>query len=102
MSLTLIAALIVALPVLALATAGIYATMRAIPDSVAGLYRMHIYAPPAALFIGFACFILMIAPLAGIRPADTLNMSISAGLAVVFAVVGWISIKRNGYATFNR
>lgn len=99
MSLSTIAFFAVALPVMALATAGIYATMRAIPDAVAGVYRMHIYAPPAAFFIGCAAFMVMIAPFAGHKPADMLNMGISATLALVFAVVGFISLKRNGYAS---
>ena len=93
-----IALIILAIPTMALATAGIWATMMSIPQAVRGVYRMHIYAPPAAYFIGCASFICMIGPFVGLTPADEIRLITSAVIAVVFAVVGWISLKRGGYA----
>lgn len=94
-----IALIIIAIPTMALATAGIWATMIYIPQAVRGVYRMHIYAPPAAYFIGCASFICMIGPFVGLTPADEIRLITSAAIAVVFAVVGWVSIKRGGYAS---
>ncbi len=44
--------IILVTPVAAFALAGMWATMMSIPKSLEGVYRMHIYAPPAAYFIG--------------------------------------------------
>ncbi len=87
-----------ALLVMALATAGMWATMKAIPQYLQGVYRMHIYAPPAAFFIGAASFVCMIAPFAGLVPAEEARLWVSAAIAVVFAVVGYVSLKRGGHA----
>lgn len=94
--------IIVAIPVMAFATAGMWATMKSIPESLAGVYRMHIYAPPAAYFIGTASFICMIAPFTGLVPADEIRLWVSAAIAVVFAVVGYVSLKRGGHAVLFR
>ncbi|MCC6979745.1 MAG: hypothetical protein IT343_15610 [Candidatus Melainabacteria bacterium] len=91
----------IAIVVMAFATAGMYATMRSIPAALKGVYRMHIYAPPTAAFIFFAAFICMIAPFAGIVPADTGRIVLSVVLAAVFAVVGFISMRRGGYAALS-
>lgn len=93
--------LIPAVLVMALATAGMYATMRSIPDALQGVYRMHIYAPPAAAFIFFAAFIVMIAPFAGLIPATDMNVFVSKAVAIGFAAVGYISLKRGGYAALS-
>jgi hypothetical protein len=94
--------IIIAVPVLAFATAGMWATMKSIPQSLQGVYRMHIYAPPAAFFIGTASFICMIAPFTGLVPADEIRLWVSALIAVVFAVVGYVSLKRGGHAALLR
>jgi hypothetical protein len=87
--------------VMAFATAGMYATMRSIPAALEGVYRMHIYAPPAAAFIFFAAFICMIAPFVGFVPAETGRIVVSVGLAAIFSVVGFISMRRGGYAALS-
>lgn len=92
----------IAIVVMAFATAGMYATMRSIPAALEGVYRMHIYAPPAAAFIFFAAFICMIAPFVGFVPAETGRILLSVAIAVVFAIVGSISMKRGGYAALTR
>lgn len=94
--------LALALPVMALATAGIWATMVTIPKSLQGVYRMHIYAPPAGYFIGCALFVCMVGPLTGVHPAGTINLISAAAIAAVFAVVGFISLKRGGHAVLFR
>lgn len=94
--------IIIALPVMAFATAGMWATMMSIPHALRGVYRMHIYAPPAAYFIGCASFICMIAPFAGLMPATEFQLILSAAIAIVFAAVGCISLKRGGHAALLR
>lgn len=97
-----IALLIIAIPTMALATAGMWATMKSIPEALKGIYRMHIYAPPAGYFIGCASFICMIGPFAGLTPADEFQLILSAAIAIVFAVVGYVSLKRGGHAALFR
>lgn len=96
------ALLIIAVPTMAMATAGIWATMISIPQSVRSVPRMHIYAPPAAYFIGCASFICMIGPFTGLVPADEIRLLVSASIAVIFAVVGIVSLKRGGHAVLFR
>lgn len=93
-----IALLIIVIATFGLATAGMWATMMAIPQALSGVPRMHIYAPPAAYFIGCASFICMIGPFAGLTPADEIRIIASAVIAVVFAAVGYVSLKRGGHA----
>lgn len=90
------------IPVLALAAAGLYATFKYIPAAVRGLYRMNVYAPPAAMFIVAASAILMIGPFNGITPATTGHFLTSYALMALFAVTGLISIMRGGYAALMR
>lgn len=90
------------IPVLALAAAGLYATFRWIPDSVKGVYRMHIYAPPAAMFIAVASGLLIVGPYNGMTPDTAGYLATSVVLMVVFAVIGLVSIMRGGYAAFTR
>jgi len=94
--------LALAVPVMAFATAGIWATMVAIPKSLHGVYRMHIYAPPAAYFIGCALFMCMIAPIAEFTNADQVPHLVSLAIAAIFAVVGFVSLKRGGHAVLFR
>jgi len=91
----------VAIVVMAFATAGIYATMRSIPAAVEGVYRMHIYAPPAALFMGTAAFVCMVSPFTGTTHAGTVSVVLSVAIAAIFSVVGFISMRRGGYAALN-
>jgi len=97
-----IALLVVVIATFGLATAGMWATMMSIPQALRDVPRMHIYAPPAAYFIGCASFICMIAPFAGLVPADEIRLFTSAAIAVVFAVVGYVSLKRGGHAVLFR
>lgn len=90
------------IPIMALVGAGLYVTFVGIPESVRGLYRMHIYAPPAAFFIVAASAVLIVAPFQGLSPATTFNFGISAALAGLFAAIGLISILRNGRAALLR
>lgn len=88
------------IPVLALAAAGLYAFFRWLPDSVKGVYRMNVYAPPAAMFIAVTCGLLIIGPYNGMTPATTGHFATSIVLMVLFAVGGLVSIFRGGYAAF--
>lgn len=94
--------IILVTPVAAFALAGMWATMMSIPKSLEGVYRMHIYAPPAAYFIGTTSFICMIAPFTGMVPADEYRLWLSAAIAVVYSVVGYVSMRRGGYAVLFR
>ena len=57
-------------PLMALVGAGFYVTFVGIPESVRGLYRMHIYAPPTAFFIVAASAVLIVAPFQELTPAN--------------------------------
>ena len=90
------------IPLMALVGAGLYVTFVGIPESVRGLYRMHIYAPPAAFFIVAASAVLIVAPFQGLTPASAVNVGISIALSSVFAAIGLTSILRNGRAALLR
>ncbi|HEY9784420.1 MAG TPA: hypothetical protein V6D17_03390 [Candidatus Obscuribacterales bacterium] len=90
------------IPVLALAAAGLYATFKYIPDAVKGLYRMNVYAPPAAMFIVAASTILILGPYNGMTPDTAAHFVTSIALMALFAIIGLVSIIRGGYAALWR